>query len=141
MSAKEGGEIMGDIIKKDPFRSLFVMPRWMEDFDETSQRGLKLHEDDKNIYVEAVVAGVPADQVDVEIEDGVVTIKAENKEEEKKKGEYKSSSYRYYYTCALSGGKWDKANAEVKHGVVVVTVPKEEAVRPKKVKVKTSAKQ
>jgi HSP20 family protein len=134
----QGGDNMGDIVKRDPFRSLFVWPRWMEDFDESSQRGLKLREDDKNIYVEAVVAGVPSDQVDVEIEDGVVTIKAENKEEEKKKGEYKSSSYRYYYTCALSGGKWDKANAEVKHGVVIVTVPKEEAVKAKKVKVKTS---
>jgi HSP20 family protein len=130
---------MGDIIKKDPFRSIFTFPRWTDEFDDLSnQRGLKLHEDDKNIYIEAVVAGVPSENVDVEIEDGVVTIKAENKEEEKSKNEYKSSSYRYYYTCALSGGKWDKANAEVKHGVVTITVPKEEAVRPRKVKVKTS---
>lgn len=131
---------MGDIVKRDPFRSLFAMPRWMEEFDESTQRGLKLREDDKNIYVEAVVAGVPSENVDVEIEDGVVTIKAEAKEEQKKKDEYRSSSYRYYYTCALSGGKWDKANAEVKHGVVTVTVPKEEAARPRKVKVKMSAK-
>ena len=131
---------MGDIVKRDPFRSLFAMPRWMEEFDESTQRGLKLREDDKNIYVEAVVAGVPSENVDVEIEDGVVTIKAEAKEEQKKKDEYRSSSYRYYYTCALSGGKWDKANAEVKHGVVTVTVPKEEAARPRKVKVKTTSK-
>ena len=132
---------MGDIVKRDPFRSLFAWPRWMDELDDVAaQRGLKLHEDDKNIYVEAVVAGVPSDQVNVEIEDGVVTIKAEKHEEKKGKDEYKSSSYRYYYTCALSGGKWDKANAEVKHGVVTVTVPKEEAVRPRKVRVKTSAK-
>jgi len=130
---------MGDIIKKDPFRNLFVLPRWIDDFEENStQRGLKLHEDDKNIYIEAVVAGVPSDLVDVEIEDGVVTIKAESHEEFKGKVETKSSSYRYYYTCALSGGKWDKANAEVKHGVVTITVPKEETARPRKVKVKTT---
>lgn len=134
--------MMGDIVKKDPFRSIFAFPRWMDEFDDmSSQKGLKLHEDDKNIYVEAVVAGVPSNQVDVEIEDGVVTIKAENKEEEKGKNEYKSSSYRYYYTCALSGGKWDKASADVKHGVVTITVPKEDIVRPKKVKVSTSEKQ
>ena len=132
---------MGDIIKRDPFRSLFTLPRWMEDIDDSSmQRGLKLREDEKNIYIEAVVAGVPSENVDVEIEDGVVTIKAENKEEEKDKNEYKSSSYRYYYTCALSGGKWDKADAEVKHGVVTITVPKEEAVRPRKLTVKTTGK-
>jgi len=132
---------MGDIVKRDPFRGLFSFPRWIDEFDDLSgQKGLKLHEDNKNIYVEAVVAGVPSEQVDVEIEDGVVTIKAENKDEEKTKNEYKSSSYRYYYTCALSGGKWDKANAEVKHGVIVVTIPKEEVKRPRKIKVNTSAK-
>ncbi len=128
---------MGDIIKRDPFRSLFAFPRFMDDLDESvMQKGLKIREDDRNIYLEAVVAGVPSDQVDVEVEDGVVTIKAETKDEEKGKDEYRSSSYRYYYTCALSGGKWDKADAEVKHGVVMVTVPKEEAVRPRKLKVK-----
>ncbi len=132
---------IGDIVKRDPLRSIFALPRWLEDFDDSpSQRGLKLHEDDKNIYVEAVVAGIPSDQVDVEIEDGVLTIKAENKTEEKSKDEYKSSSYRYYYTCALSGGKWEKADAEVKNGVVTVTVPKEESTRPRKVKIKTSEK-
>jgi HSP20 family protein len=132
---------MGDIVKRDSFRSLFNFPRWIDDFDDSSsQRGLKLHEDEKNIYVEAVVAGVPSEDVDVEIQDGVVTIKAEVKEEKKDRNEYRSSSYRYYYTCALSGGKWDKANAEVKHGVVVVTIPKEEAAKLQKVKVKTAAK-
>lgn len=132
---------MGDIVKRDPFRSIFAFPRWMEDMDDASmQRGLKLSEDEKNIYVEAVVAGVPSENVDVEIEDGVVTIKAEVKDEQKGKDEYKSSTYRYYYTCAISGGKWDKADAEVKNGVVTVTVPKEEAMRPRKLKVKTIEK-
>lgn len=131
---------MGDIVKRDPFRSLFAFPRFMEDFDDSTQRGLKLREDEKNIYVEAVVAGVPSQNVDVEIEDGVVTVKAENKEELREKNEFKSSSYRYYYTCALSGGQWDKADAEIKHGVVTVTIPKEEAVRPRKLKVKTTEK-
>lgn len=129
---------MGDVIKRDPFRSIFSFPRWIDELDDASlQRGLKIHEGEKNIYVEAVVAGVPSENVDVEIEDGVVTIKAEVKDEEKKKDEYRSSSYRYYYTCALSGGKWDRANADVKHGVVMITVPKEEAARPRKIKVKT----
>ena len=132
---------MGDLVKRDPFRSLFTFPRWMEDFDDSSlQRGLKLREDEKSIYVEAVVAGVPSEQVDVEIEDGVITVKAENKEEEKDKNEYKSSSYRYYYSLALSGGQWDKADAEVKNGIVTVTIPKEEAARPRKLKVKAIEK-
>lgn len=136
---------MVDIIRHDPFRSLFAWPRWLEEFEEafptfTRQRGLRIYETDKDIIVEAVVAGVPAEDIEAHIEDGVLTIKAEKKEEEKKKGEYKASSYQYYYTCALSGGQWDKAEAEVEHGVIKVTIPKTEAARPRKIVVKTKSK-
>jgi HSP20 family protein len=136
---------MTDLVKRDPYKSIFAWPRWIEEFEDTfpsttSQRGLRIHETDKNIVVEAVVAGVPADNVDVEIEDGVITIKAEKSEEQKKKDEYRTASYQYYYTCALSGGQWDKADADVKDGVVTLTIPKTEAARPRKIKVKAKGK-
>lgn len=132
---------MVDLVRRDPFRSIFAWPRWIEDFDETqTQRGLKIHETDKNIVAEAVVAGVPAEDVEVNIEDGVLTIKAEKKEEKKNKDEYTSTSYNYYYTAALSGGQWDKADAEVEHGVVKVTIPKTKASRPRKITVKAKGK-
>ena len=133
---------MADLVRRDPFRSLFAWPRWMGDFDDSfaSQKGLKIHETEKNIIIEAVVAGVPALDVEVDIEDGVLTIKAEKKEEDNKKNEYTSTSYNYYYTAALSGGQWDKADAEVEHGVVKVTIPKTEAARPRKVTVKAKGK-
>ena len=123
-----------DITRRDPFKSLFSFPRWMDemDFANTSQRGLRVRETDKDIIAEAVVAGVPAKNVDVDIEDGVLTIRAENKEEKADQ----TSSYSYYYTLALSGGQWDKAEAEVEDGVVFVTIPKTEAARPQKIKVK-----
>lgn len=143
MSAKIGGENMTTKLTRwDPFRSIFAFPKWTDDFEDafTTQRGFKIHETDKNIVAEAVVAGVPAKEVEVDIEDGVLTIKAEKKEEEKKKGEYKASSYQYYYTVALSGGQWDKAEAEVEDGVVKVTIPKTEAARPRKITVKAKAK-
>jgi len=111
----------------------------MEDYEESSfQKGFKVHETEKDIIAEAVVAGVPAENVNVEIEDGVITIKADSRQEVKEEESYKSSSYQYYYTCALSGGKWNKATADVKHGVVTVTIPKENATRPKKITVKAS---
>lgn len=123
-----------DLVRRDPFRSLFSFPRWMEemDFAASSQRGLRVRETEKDIIAEAVVAGVPAKNVDVDIEDGVLTIRAEIKEEK----DEQLSSYSYYYTLALSGGQWDKAEAEVEDGVVYVTIPKTEAARPQKIKVK-----
>lgn len=131
---------MADIVKRDPFRALFSWPRLMDDFDDLSfsnQRGLKVHETEKNIVVEAVVAGVPASDVDVHIDDGVLTIKAEKSEESKKKDSYTASSFQYYYTCALTGGQWDKADAEVENGVMVVKIPKTQAARPRKISVKS----
>lgn len=134
---------MVDLIKHDPFRSLFSIPRFIDDFDDTSfssKRGLKVHETDKDIIIEANVAGIPAGDVDINIDDGVLTIKAERSEETKKKGLYKSSSYQYYYTCALSGGAWDKADADFEDGIVTITIPKTEAARPRKITVKAREK-
>ena len=134
---------MTDLVKRDPFRGLFSFPRFLDDADDMSfsaQRGLKVHETDKDIIVEAVVAGVPASDVDINVDDGVLTIKAERSEETKKKGMYKSSSYQYYYTCALSGGAWDKADADFEDGVITITIPKTEAARPRKITVKAKGK-
>jgi len=136
---------MVDLIKRDPFRNIFTWPRWLDEWEEefptiATSRGLRIHEDEKNIYLDAVVAGVPANDVQVDIEDGVVTIKAEKKTEEKEKGQFKASSYNYYYTCALSGGQWDKASAEVSDGVLELSIPKTEASRPRKISVKAKSK-
>lgn len=128
------------IIRFDPNESLFSWPSWLNDFENefatSRNRGLRVRENDKNILIEAVVAGVGPKDVQVEIENGVLTIKAQAKAEERKKGQYTSSSYQYYYTTALSGGQWDKAKAEIKDGVVKVTIPKSQTARPKKITVK-----
>ncbi len=121
------------LVRFDPFKSLlddnFNMPN--------QQRGLKIRETENKIVVEAVVAGVPKKDVEIEIEDGVLTIKAEAKEESETKNEYKSSSYEYYYTTALSGGQWDKAEADVSDGVVKIEIPKTESSRPRKITIKS----
>jgi HSP20 family protein len=114
------------ITKWDPFIRL---PRWFEDFDEPVSRGLKVKETTNSIIAEAVVAGVPGKNVEVHIEDGILTIKAEHSTD--------SSAYQYYYTAALSGGAWDKAIADIENGVVKVTIPKAEAARPRKITVKS----
>ena len=121
------------LVRFDPFKGL------LDDnfFAPVSQKGLKIHETDKSIVVEAVVAGVPKKDVDVEIEDGVLTIKAEVKDENETKNEYKMTSYQYYYTTALSGGQWDKAEADVVDGVVKIEIPKTESSRPRKITIKT----
>jgi HSP20 family protein len=123
-----------------PFFRAHRWPRWFEDWDWSEQKGLKIRETKENIVAEAVVAGVPAKEVEVNIEDGVLTIKAEREEEKKEKKVSRYQAYQYYYTAALSGGQWDKAKAEIEDGVVTVTIPKAKAARPQKVKVTAKAK-
>lgn len=127
---------MTQLAIRDPFRSLFSLPRFIEDFDDFGMaRGLKVRETDDEIIAEAVVAGVPSSNVEVHIEDGVLTIKAETREQKQTKTSESTTSYRYYYSAALSGGQWNKAKATVKNGVVVVRIPKSEASKPQKIKV------
>ena len=117
------------ITRWDPFSlpSLFD-----EYFESANSRGLKIRETDKDIVVEAVVAGIPAKNVEIHIEDGVLTIKAEAQKEDKEN----RASYQYYYTAALSGGAWDKADADIENGVVTISIPKQESARPRKITVK-----
>lgn len=132
---------MNDLVVKDPFSSLFSFPRWMDDF-ETDSKGLKLRETEDSIIAEAVVAGVPAKDVEVTIEAGVLTIKASKEEEDKSDDTYKSSSRRYYYSAALSpsAGEWDKVEADIEDGIVTITIPKAKAAKPQKVTVKPKGK-
>lgn len=126
------------IVKWDPLlpHPWFRFPRWLEDWDWTEpSRGLRLQETDKEIIAEAVVAGVPAEKVEVNIEDGVLTIKASAEEKEEKKKTKRYQAYEYYYTAALSGGQWDRAKAEIEDGVLTVTIPKAKAAKPQKIKV------
>ncbi len=127
---------MNQLTIRDPFRGLFSLPRWVDELEDFgAQRGLKIHETQNEIAAEAVVAGVPIKNVDVHIEDGVMTIKAEAKEEKETKTSESVASYRYYYSAALSGGQWNKAKATVKNGVVVVRIPKSIAAKPQKISV------
>lgn len=122
--------------------SLWDEDDWLIDINQ----GLSVYETDDNVVVKANIAGVPADKVDVSVEGGVVTIKAEHQETEeekrKKKAVYREArEAKYLYTTTIPCPiKADKAVAEVENGVLVLTLPKEEQAKPKKVKVKAKSK-
>jgi len=137
------------IIKwQDPFslipRSLWPSVWADEDFWPEEREGLSLYETDNEVVAEANVPGIPADKVEVLFDSGILTIKAEHKEtkeeKEKKKTVYRQARQaRYYYTASIPCPvKPDEISAEVKDGVVIVTLPKAEGAKPKKVKVKAA---
>lgn len=138
------------LIRWEPFtwpRPFTRLPSlWEEEEWPEIGEGLTVYETDDDVVVEAVVAGVPEDKVEVTIEGGVVTIKAEHEESEeqkrKKKVVYREArKAKYLYTTNLPRPiQPDKAKAEVENGVVKVTIPKAPEAKPKRISVKAKKK-
>jgi HSP20 family protein len=140
------------IVRHDPtnwFTPLIAQwPSMLDDQDEWvgTGRDLSMYETDNDVVITASVAGVPADKVDVSLENGVVTIKAshEETEEEKKKKKvvYREARKAHYmYTVTIpSPVQEGKTQAEVSDGVLTLTMPKAEEAKPKRIQVKATGK-
>lgn len=133
------------IVRRDPSWFSPFIANWPLALDEEDwfggSRDLTVFETDDALVVKANVAGVPADKVDVSIENGVITIKAEHEESEeekkKKKVVYREArKAQYVYTATIPCPvKADKTQAEVKNGVLTLSLPKAEEAKPKRITV------
>jgi HSP20 family protein len=89
---------------------------------------LELGETDKEVTVSAELPGLSEKDVQVEIANGVLSIRGEKKAE--RSDDSKFVSERYYGSferqIALDGVEEDKAKADFKNGVLTVTLPKSE---------------
>jgi HSP20 family protein len=89
---------------------------------------LELSETDKAVTVSAELPGLSENDVQVEMADGVLSIRGEKKAE--RSDESKFVSERYYGSferqIPLDGVEEDKAQADFKNGVLTVTLPKAE---------------
>lgn len=95
--------------------------------------------DDLTVHVE--LAGVKPEDVDVEVTDGVLTIKGERKAEEEREGEgwlVRESAYGAFERSIVLPEGVDPASikAELKDGILEVHVPRAmEALKPKTTKI------
>lgn len=90
--------------------------------------------------ITADVPGVEPKDIDITMENGVLTIKGERKHEEKEEREGYKRVERVYGTFYRRFTLPDTADAEKvsassKNGVLEVTIPKQEKVQPRKIKV------
>jgi len=137
-----------------PFREMVslrdAMDRLFEDSVITSKATVAIPridiKDKKNsIVVKAELPGMSEDQIDVEISEGVMTISGEKTEErEKEEGEYcykesHSGTFSRSFTLPTEVIA-EKADAEMKNGVLSITIPKIEPKKATKVKVLKSKK-
>lgn len=110
----------------------------LADFGTTS--GMNLWEDENKIYVEVAIPGMKEKDVDVTLENGVLTIRAAREEIEEKKEKAKkvySSSMKtnYYYSTSLPSSAGQDVSAALEDGVLNIEIPKAEESKPKKIEV------
>jgi HSP20 family protein len=92
------------------------------------------------VVVKAQVPGVSKEQLQVTVSEGLLTIKGETKEEEKK--EEKNYLRREFHYGAFSrtvplpaGVQTEKATAQLKDGILEITIPKSAEARVKEIPV------
>ncbi len=136
------------LIKWEPFRDLdrFFEEEDLDVFPIIPFRGIKVpevdvYQTDKDVVVEMPLAGVKPEDVDISIEEDILTVKGESKEEkeEKKRNYYRKEIRRGAFERSITlptEVKAERAKAEFKDGMLKITLPKVKTEKAKKIQVK-----
>jgi len=149
---------MADLIRWEPFREMTslrdAMDRLFEDsfvrpsrFFTDGGRGqlpIDMYQTSNEVVVKATLPGFKPDEVDISVTGDTLNIKAEHKEEQEVKDEDYFYRERRYGSFMRSVSipvqvKSDKAEAVFENGVLTLTLPKAEEIKPKQIKVKAKA--
>jgi len=102
-----------------------------------------IYEEDKEIILKAELPGIKKNDVQIEINDGVLTLRGERKfEKEDKKGNYHRiergyGSFHRSFTLSTTIDR-DKIKAHYKNGILEVTLPKTEEAKPKSIPIEVN---
>jgi HSP20 family protein len=106
---------------------------------------IDMYQTDNEVVVKAALPGIKADEVQINVTNDILTLKGEMKHEEEKKDQ--SWHIREHRWGAFersiqlpTGVIADKAKAEFDNGILTITLPKSEEVKPKTITVKTKTK-
>lgn len=145
---------MAKLVPTDPWRALQEWQKEMDRVfrspvarDDTQVEGanwvpaVDIKEEDGNYLLHADIPGVKPEQIEVSMDNGVLTIRGERKHEsEDEKENYKRIERMhgiFYRRFSLpDDADAEKISAKGVHGVLEVTIPKMESQQPRKIQVK-----
>lgn len=131
---------------RDWFRDFFTSDIFPRDFFAPERPGafspaLNVEEDENAYRISAELPGMDPKEVEVSLDNGVLTLRGEKKEEsEKKERNYHRVERRYgSFTRSLAlpaEVDGEKVSANYRNGVLEITLPKAETAKPKQIAVK-----
>jgi len=151
---------MANLVRWEPFRDLvslrdamdrlfeesFVRPQagWLAP-RETESLAVDMYETDEEVIVKSAIPGIDPEDLDVSVTGDTLTIKGETKSEEEVEEEnyiYRERSYgSFSRSLAIPVSiVADEVEAEFEDGVLTLTLPKAEEVKPKAIKVQAKGK-
>jgi len=143
---------MSPIIRWTPFLEPFEdMDKFFQDLAPATRAtagfmpAVDVYQDKDNVIVEAQLAGIDPEKVDISIENDVLVVKGESekKSEVEDKNYYRKEIRRgsFYRSVPLpSHVIGEKASAEARDGVLKVVIPKAAEAKPKTIKIRTAKK-
>ena len=144
---------MSNLIRWEPARDMMTLREAMDRlFDDAFTRPLSLrdgwtvpaidmYQTDDEVVVKAALPGIKADEVQINITGEVLTLKGEIKHEEDKKEkawhihEQRWGSFERSLVLPTEVVA-DKTKAEFENGILTITLPKAEEVKPKVINIK-----
>jgi HSP20 family protein len=120
-----------------------VVDRFFNDFDYGYRNpAVDVREDDERYHVEVELPGMSEKDVEVKVENGVLSIasKHEESKEEKEKGYIRKERRHFSFSRSFSlpeSVDVEGIDARFKNGLLEISVPKAPAAKPKLIEVKT----
>jgi HSP20 family protein len=135
------------LIRRNPSNVDRIFEDWTRALNENGKNNgfslaLDVHETEDAYQISADVPGVNSENIDIRLQDDVLTISAEtNYQAEEERGNALLQERRYgKFSRSLRFPvhvKNDAVEANFENGVLMVTVPKAEEVKPRRIEVKT----
>jgi HSP20 family protein len=123
------------------FDDAFTRPLSVHDGWSMSTPAIDMYQTDNEVVVKASIPGIKAEEVQINITGDVLTLKGDVKHEEERKEkawhirEQRFGSFER--SVALpTAVKTDKAEAVFENGILTVTLPKADEVKPKTINIK-----
>jgi HSP20 family protein len=104
---------------------------------------IDMYETENDIVIKAELPGITKEDIDIEVKDGILSLKGERKRDKEVKEENYHRVERYYGAfhrrfALPSHVDSDKVKAKFKDGLLEITLPKAEAAKPKKIEVESA---